>query len=227
MSSVAGHALAPLANHGWTDSRGSVVYPISAEQDLNPVHFEIVGFLLAGDFAVPIWWCSLEQGFFRSVLRVEHRRWDQTMVDLRHLALTAAHPRSRERFLALHEIAPGSCATAVAERTGRRAQTVTGWLHVYNEHGPEALKYQRTGGRPPLPRYRRRTWRPGPCRATPSSQSASRRSRGKATLDAAASGRFRAGAVWPPPLPRDHPPRAAPAQAILEEGPQIARPCQA
>ena len=72
------------------------------------------------------------------------------MVDLRHLALTAAHPRSRERFLALHEIAQGSCATAVAERTGGRAQSVTGWLHVYNEHGPEALKYQRTGGRPPF-----------------------------------------------------------------------------
>jgi hypothetical protein len=73
---------------------------------------------------------------FRSVRRVDHRRWDQTVADLRHLALTAAHPRLRERFLALHEIAQGSCATAVAERTGRRAQTVMGWLHAYNEHGP-------------------------------------------------------------------------------------------
>src|SRR4051794_16505975 len=87
---------------------------------------------------------------FGSVLRVDHGRWEQTVADLRHLALTAAHPRSRERFLALHEIAQGSCATAVAERTGRRAQTVMGWLHAYNEHGPEALMYQRTGGRPPL-----------------------------------------------------------------------------
>jgi Homeodomain-like domain len=87
---------------------------------------------------------------FRSVLRVDHGRWDQTVADLRHLALTAAHPRSRERVLALHEIAQGSCATAVAERTGRRAQTVMGWLHAYNEHGPEALTYQRTGGRPPF-----------------------------------------------------------------------------
>jgi hypothetical protein len=24
-----------------------------------------------------------------------------------------------------------------------------GWLHAYNDHGPEALTYQRTGGRPP------------------------------------------------------------------------------
>lgn len=84
------------------------------------------------------------------MLRVDHQRWGQTVADLRHLALSAAHPRSRERFLALHEIAEGGCATAVAERTGRRAQTVMEWLHAYNEHGPEALTYQRTGGRPPF-----------------------------------------------------------------------------
>ncbi|MBV8574538.1 MAG: helix-turn-helix domain-containing protein [Acetobacteraceae bacterium] len=84
------------------------------------------------------------------MLRVDHQRWDQTVADLRDLALSAVHPRSRERFLALHEIAAGSCATAVAERTGRRAQTVMGWLHVYNDHGPEALTDQRSGGRPPF-----------------------------------------------------------------------------
>ena len=84
------------------------------------------------------------------MLQVDHQRWGQTVADLRDLALSAAHPRSRERFLALHEIAEGSCATAVAERTGRRAQTVMGWLHAYNEHGPGALTYQRTGGRPPF-----------------------------------------------------------------------------
>jgi hypothetical protein len=106
--------------------------------------------LLARNPAVPIWRSSSEQGFFRSVLQVDHQRWDQTVADLRHLALSAAHPRSRERFLALHEIAAGRCATAVAEHTGRRAQTVMGWLHAYNEHGPEALSYQRTGGRPPF-----------------------------------------------------------------------------
>ena len=84
------------------------------------------------------------------MLHVDHPRWGQTIADLRDLALSAAHPRSRERFLALHEIAEGSCATTVAERTGRRAQTVMGWLHAYNEHGPEALTYQRSGGRPPF-----------------------------------------------------------------------------
>jgi Homeodomain-like domain len=94
----------------------------------------------------------IEQGFFGSVLHVDHQRWGQTVADLRDLALSAPHPRSRERFLALHEIADGSCATTVGERTGRRAQTVMGWLHAYNEHGPAALTYQRTGGRPPFAR---------------------------------------------------------------------------
>ena len=40
----------------------------------------------------------------------------------------------------------------VAERTRRRPQTVLEWLHLYNTRGPEALTYQRTGGRPPFAR---------------------------------------------------------------------------
>jgi transposase len=66
------------------------------------------------------------------------------------MALNAAHARSRERFLALNDIAEGACATQVAMRTGRHPQTVMGWLHAYNEHGPAALTYQRSGGRPPF-----------------------------------------------------------------------------
>ena len=74
------------------------------------------------------------------------------MADLRRLVLTAPHARSRERFLALHDIAQGTCATHVAARTGRYPQTVMGWLHGYGEHGPEALLYRRTGRRPPFAR---------------------------------------------------------------------------
>ena len=103
---------------------------------LNRVHFGTVGFLLGRESCRSHMAIFIEQGFFRPVLQVDHQRWGQTVADLRHLALSAAHPRSRERFLALHEIADGSCATAVAERTGRRAQTVMGWLQAYNEHGP-------------------------------------------------------------------------------------------
>ena len=77
------------------------------------------------------------------MLRVDYGRWGQTPADLRYLALSALHPRSRERFLALHDIAQGSCATEVAERTDRRPHTVMDWLHTYNT--PEALMYRRTG----------------------------------------------------------------------------------
>jgi hypothetical protein len=84
------------------------------------------------------------------MLRVDYGRWGQTPADLRHIALNAAHTRTRERMLALHDIAQGACATQVAERTDRRPQTVMDWVHSYNEHGPAALSYRRTGGRPPF-----------------------------------------------------------------------------
>jgi hypothetical protein len=89
------------------------------------------------------------------MLRVEHARWDQTPADLRELAMSASHPRTRERFLALYEITQESCATRVAERTRRHPQTVLEWLHLDNTGGPEALTDQRTGGRPPFARRSR------------------------------------------------------------------------
>jgi transposase len=85
------------------------------------------------------------------MLSVDHARWDQTPEDLRRLAMSAPHPRTRERFLALYDITQQSRgATRVAARTGRHPQTVMGWLHAYNTRGPEALVYRRTGGRPPF-----------------------------------------------------------------------------
>src|ERR671920_1050826 len=84
------------------------------------------------------------------MLRVEYARWGQTPADLRELAMSASHPRTRERFLALYEITQESCATRVAAQARRHPQTVLEWLHLDNTRGPEALVYQRTGGRPPL-----------------------------------------------------------------------------
>ena len=86
------------------------------------------------------------------MLRVDHARWGQTPTDLRRLAMSASHPRTRERFLALYEITQESCATRVAAQARRHPQTVMEWLHLYNTGGPEALTYQRTGGRPPFAR---------------------------------------------------------------------------
>jgi transposase len=85
------------------------------------------------------------------MLSVDHARWGQTPEDLRRLAMSAPHWRTRERFLALHEIMQESSgATRVALRAGRHPQTVMGWLHAYNARGPDALVYRRTGGRPPF-----------------------------------------------------------------------------
>ena len=85
------------------------------------------------------------------MLSVDHARWGQTPEDLRRLAMSASHPRTRERCLALYDITQQSRgATRVAARTGRHPQTVMGWLHAYNRRGPEALVYRRSGGRPPF-----------------------------------------------------------------------------
>jgi len=90
------------------------------------------------------------------VLRVDYARWGGTADDLRHVALSAPHARTRERALALYEITQGSCATRGAACTGRHPQTVIDWVHAYNERGPDALVFRRTGGRPPFARRSQR-----------------------------------------------------------------------
>ena len=84
------------------------------------------------------------------MLHVDSARWGQTPEDLRHLALSAPHARTRERALALFDITQHRCATQVAERTGRRAHTVMDWVHAYNQGGPDALAFRPMGGRRPL-----------------------------------------------------------------------------
>jgi hypothetical protein len=84
------------------------------------------------------------------MIRVDYARWGQTPEDLRHLAVSAPHARTRERALALFDITQHRCATQVAGRTGRRAHTVMDWVHAYNQGGPAALAFRRTGGRRPL-----------------------------------------------------------------------------
>ncbi len=78
-------------------------------------------------------------------------KWGQTVSDLRRLSIGAAHPRTRERFLALFMIGSGQAnATGWARESGRMIDTVLKWVHRYNRDGPEALVYRRTGGHPPL-----------------------------------------------------------------------------
>jgi Helix-turn-helix domain len=91
------------------------------------------------------------------MVRVEMAKWGQTVEDLRRASVGAAHPRTRERFQALYLIASGRFnATACAAHIGREDETVLGWVHRYNQRGPDSLAYRRTGGRAPLlPRSRR------------------------------------------------------------------------
>lgn len=85
-------------------------------------------------------------------------KWGQTTEDLRRLALESEHPRTRERFLALYQIALGHTnATAYAKEIGRCDDVVLNWVHLYNDQGPDALMYRRTGGRTPFLQSRRQT----------------------------------------------------------------------
>ena len=84
------------------------------------------------------------------MLNVEYTRWGQCPDDLRSLALKAPHARTRERFLALYEVARDGCAATVASEMARHHQTVLQWIHQYNLYGPDALAFVRTGGHPPF-----------------------------------------------------------------------------
>jgi transposase len=84
------------------------------------------------------------------MLKVQLEKWQQTAETLRELALHAQHPRTRERLLAIYEIAQGESATQVAYQSDRNPQTVMEWVHRYNANGPQALTYQHSGGHPPL-----------------------------------------------------------------------------
>jgi hypothetical protein len=95
------------------------------------------------------------------MIRPEPSKWNQTPDDLRRLATESAHPRTRERFLALYQIATKHTnATQWAKQTARSDESVMDWVHDYNERGPEAMTYRRTGGVTPLLR------RPRPSRSS-------------------------------------------------------------
>ena len=101
------------------------------------------------------------------MVRVEMAQWGQALEDLRLASMHAAHRRSRQRFRASYLIVFGrSHATTCAAHIGRQDETVLGWVHRYNEDGPDALTYRRTGGRAPL------LTRPRPSRSPTSSRRA-------------------------------------------------------
>lgn len=83
------------------------------------------------------------------MVRPDTAKWNQTPDDLRRLATDS--PRTRERFLALYMITSEQTnATRWAAAIGREDESVINWVHMYNDGGPEALTYRRTGGHAPL-----------------------------------------------------------------------------
>jgi transposase len=63
----------------------------------------------------------------------------ETALSLFRKSFTAAHPRLRERLVALALIAIGLPATAVAQQLGRNRGTIEQWVHRFNAHGLEGL----------------------------------------------------------------------------------------
>ncbi len=84
------------------------------------------------------------------MVRPDLEKWQQSVEDIRRLSLEAEHPRSRERFQALYIIgSKQKNANQWAQETNRQKQTVLGWVHRYNELGPDSLHYQPSGGAQP------------------------------------------------------------------------------
>jgi predicted ArsR family transcriptional regulator len=94
----------------------------------------------------------------RGMLRVNPEAWNHSLDDLRRFALEAPHPRTRERFLALYEMAQGKNATQVARELGREDETVHRWVRTYQQKGATSLSFQRPGGRPPFVHRSRARW---------------------------------------------------------------------
>jgi len=85
------------------------------------------------------------------MVRADTEKWGQTSADLLRMSMEAEHARSRERYLAIYMIESEQAnATTWASQIGRDDNTVLNWLHRYNQFGPEALQYRKTGGRPPF-----------------------------------------------------------------------------
>lgn len=82
------------------------------------------------------------------MVRPDLTRWSLTVESLTELCLHAPHPRTRERLLALRDLARGSCASALCKPLGRHVTTVLKWVHDFNARGPQALIYRPSGGSP-------------------------------------------------------------------------------
>jgi transposase len=81
------------------------------------------------------------------MIKPDFAKWGQSLEEVRQLAITAEHERSRERFQALYMIGcAAKSATEWAREIERQPRTVLGWVHRYNAEGAEGVAYQHSGG---------------------------------------------------------------------------------
>lgn len=84
------------------------------------------------------------------MLRPDFEKWGQSAEEMLRLSTEAAHPRTRERCLALYMIGTQQTnATRWSQEIGRQDITVQQWVRRYNESGMAGITYAHTGG--PVP----------------------------------------------------------------------------
>ena len=85
------------------------------------------------------------------MIRPDFSKWNQTAREILTLSIESEHPRDREQYLALYMIGTGQTnATRWSQEVGRQDDTVIGWVHLYNEAGPEGVRWRPSGGKRPL-----------------------------------------------------------------------------
>src|SRR5215218_8532488 len=103
----------PIGEADFPTSAAVLPGPVAPSTHQTPVQFERCGLRGRASHLRRRWNGSLSTPV---MLHVDYARWDQTPEDLRRLATSAAHQRTRERFLALYEITQESCATRGSRR---------------------------------------------------------------------------------------------------------------
>lgn len=85
------------------------------------------------------------------MLRPDFEKWSHSAEEMLRLSTEAAHPRTRERCLALYMIGTKQTnATRWSQEIGRQDITVQQWVRRYNEFGLAGITYVHTGGPAPF-----------------------------------------------------------------------------